>query len=82
MTTVINNPGNKEEADSFIGIIMGVLLILLTIAVFFIYALPAIKSGQTVPQESTVDVNVKLPPVVVTPPDEALLLTPSAAPAN
>ncbi len=71
MTTVINNPGGAEGSDSSSGfsVIIGVILLLVVIGLFFIYALPAIRNNPTAatPQNSSIDVNVKLPAGGTTP---------------
>lgn len=63
MTTVINNPGNGEKADSGagVGVVLIVIVLIVVAGLFFIYALPAIRKGNAVPQNSSIDVNVKLP---------------------
>lgn len=66
MTTVINNPGNGEGSGSGVGIIIGVIVLLVVIGLFFVYALPAIRSSWVTPQKGNIDVNVKLPNVNVT----------------
>ena len=61
MTTVINNPGNGEGSNSSVGIIIGLIVLLVVIGLFFVYGLPAIRKGNAVPQNAGIDVNVKLP---------------------
>ncbi len=61
MTTVINNPGNGEGSDSGVGIMIGIIVLVVIVGLFFIYALPAIRAGSAIPQDSSIDVNVKLP---------------------
>ncbi len=67
MATIINNPGNGEETDSGLSMVMGVVLLLVIVGLFFIYVLPIIRNNQAVPQNSTIDVNVKLPAGNTTP---------------
>ncbi|MCX6713247.1 MAG: hypothetical protein NTY66_03520 [Candidatus Vogelbacteria bacterium] len=61
MTTVINNPGNGEGSDSGAGLVIVVVVLLIAGGLFFIYGWPAIRGTGTVPQNTNVDVNVKLP---------------------
>ncbi len=42
MTTIINTPGGQSD-DSGLGFILGVIVAILLIAVFFVYALPALR---------------------------------------
>ncbi len=44
MTTVINNPG---ESDNGLGWVVGVVLVVILLVVFFVYALPAIQKNGT-----------------------------------
>lgn len=68
MNTIINNPGNTGDGESTgVGLILGIILAIVIIALFFVYALPAIR-GTSTPQNGTVDVNIKLPPGDNTPP--------------
>lgn len=60
MTTVINNPGG--EGGSGVGIIVGVVLAIAIIAIFFIYGLPALRNNNggtniNVPDKIQVDIN-------------------------
>ncbi|MFA6214970.1 MAG: hypothetical protein WC768_00190 [Patescibacteria group bacterium] len=65
MTTVINNPGNGEGSGSGVGIIIGVVVLLVVVGLFFVYALPAIRSSRVTPQNGNIDVKVNLPNVNV-----------------
>ncbi len=71
MTTVINNPGHDDGADSFMGIILGLILLLVIVGVFIIYALPTIRGNRATPQSGTIDVNVKMPDVIAPAPSPA-----------
>lgn len=86
MTTVINNPGSSadrsDSAASLVNMIIGIILLIVVAAgLFFVYALPLIRTGNTSPQNSSIDVSVKLPvektPKVLTP----AAVTTSEAPA-
>lgn len=58
MATVINNPGEGESSG--VGVIIGVLIAIVLIALFFIYGLPAIR-GSSVNDGGSLDVDVNLP---------------------
>jgi len=60
MATVINNPGDSD-GGSGAGLIVGILFGIIVIALFFLYALPAIRGADTAKQPNSIDVNVKLP---------------------
>lgn len=67
MTTVINNPGKGEGSDSSVGLIIGLVILLAILGLFFVYALPAIRGVGTQPQNGNVNINVKLPSNVTLP---------------
>ena len=66
MTTVINNPGEgSNDNSSGMGIIFGVIIAIILIALFFVYGLPALRrtnqaqpSGPTINVPETIDINV------------------------
>ena len=45
MATIVNNPGTTE--DSGAGVVIGVVIALLVIVLFFAFALPYIRNGAT-----------------------------------
>lgn len=59
MTTVINNPGDGQGTDGTMSMIVGVIVLLVVVGLFFVYVLPMIRDNNA-PRES-IDVNVKLP---------------------
>lgn len=61
MTTIINTPGKGDGADSGVGVMLVVIVLIVVAGLFFMYALPAIRANNTAPQNSSIDVNVKLP---------------------
>ncbi len=64
MATIVNTPGNTES-NSGVGMVMGVLLAIVIIALFFVYALPAMRGanrGTTVNVPDKLDVNVNQQP--------------------
>ena len=60
MTTVINNPSNGESADSVTGFIAVIILLIVLVALFFMYGLPAIRNSET-PKNDSIDISVTLP---------------------
>lgn len=60
MTTVVNNPGGGSGDSGGAGIVLGVLLAIVLIGLFFVYGLPAMRGNQA-PQNGSIDVNVQLP---------------------
>lgn len=47
MVTVVNSPGPGETESSGVGLVIGVLLAIVVIVLFFIYGLPALRTSQT-----------------------------------
>ena len=61
MATVINNPGG-ESSDSGMGIIVGVIIAIVLIALFFISALPALRNREApAGNQPGINVNVTAP---------------------
>lgn len=62
MSTVINNPGNNEEsADSVIGLVSGLILLIFVVALFFLYILPMIREPNQQAQNETINIEVQQP---------------------
>lgn len=62
MITIINTPGNGE--GSVFGSIIGIIVVIILVVLFFVYGLPAIRNSNAPaeqPNNSSIDVNVKLP---------------------
>lgn len=64
MATVINNPSNGEEASGVVGMVIGIIILIVAIVLFFVYVLPNTRGTEV--QEGTqtrenADVNVVLP---------------------
>lgn len=60
MTTVINNPSGVEgEGSGGVGIIIGIIMFIVVVGLFFVYVLPKIQGAPA--QPNSIDVNVKLP---------------------
>ncbi len=64
MATIINTPRDTDSSDSFVDIILGIILLLVIVGIFFFYALPAIERQNDAtaqsPQNDSIDVNVQL----------------------
>jgi hypothetical protein len=58
MTTVINTPGNNDSGSNAAGLIVGIVVLIIVGALFFVYVLPRIKGSNT---PNSVDVNLNLP---------------------
>ena len=69
MTTIINTPPQPaERSESGAGIVLGVIVALVLVAIFFIFVLPALRgsyaapsSGYTAPTGGNVNVNLQAP---------------------
>jgi len=62
MTTIIHNPGNTKGPYSEFGIIIGIIVFLIVVGLFFIYGLPLIRrSANPSRPNGNIDVNVQLP---------------------
>ncbi len=62
MATVINNPADgTATTDSGMGVIVGVIVALVLLALFFVYALPALRGSGAAPQNGGASINVDLP---------------------
>lgn len=59
MTTVINTPPAQGSSDSGVGIVLGVIVGLLLVTLFFVYVLPALRGADT-QKDDSVDINLKL----------------------
>ncbi len=60
MATIINTPNGTSE-DSGLGLILGVLLALVLIFLFFIYGLPALRGGGDNSVDRETNINVDIP---------------------
>lgn len=47
MATIINTPGQTTESDSGVGVIVGVILAIIIIALLAIYGIPALRGTRT-----------------------------------
>ena len=60
MTTIINTPPSGSNSDSGLGLILGVLIAIALVALFFVYGLPAIRKSQT-PNNTTNIITIPVP---------------------
>lgn len=85
MATIINNPGDADSSGAGIGMILGTIALLVVVGLFFMYALPAMRAGNTAPQGSSLNVNVDVPagetPTPTPTPSPAPVPTPAPTPA-
>ncbi len=62
MATVINNPGGSDGESTGVGMIIGIILAIVVIALFLIYGIPAMRGGNTNnPPAGGTNINVNLP---------------------
>lgn len=59
MATIVNNPGNSDSSSG-VGFVIGIVLLIVALGVFFVYGLPALR-GNT--QPSGTNINVEVPSV-------------------
>ncbi len=74
MTTIIN-PSSGDNSSSGVGLVLGVILSLVLIALFFIYGFPAMRNNNAAPKDD-INVNIELPKKDVQPTSS----TPSPSP--
>ncbi len=59
MTTIVNTP-RGESTDSSLGMILGVIIAIALVVLFFVYGLPALRQGSQ-PSEGGTNINVSVP---------------------
>jgi hypothetical protein len=65
MPTIINNPSGTSEGGNGLGMVVGVLLAIVILALFFIYALPSLRTrnnSTNINVPDRIDVNVNRQP--------------------
>lgn len=67
MATVINNPGQGQGTGgdgegASVGLILGIVVAVILVALFVIYGLPAMRGTNTAPGT---DVNIQTPPTTI-----------------
>ncbi len=65
MTTIINTPPSGDSSDSVWGLVLGVIIAIVLIVLFFIYALPALRQNDNQPTGSTNTIIVPAPTPIV-----------------
>jgi len=65
MSTVINNPSDSREDSSGVGMIVGIVLAVSLVGLFFLYLLPMIQNLGT-PTPNTTEIKVNIPDRPVT----------------
>ncbi len=63
MTTIVNTPPASKESGGGMGMIIGLIVLIVVVFLFFVYGLPAIRQMGT-PQiniPSKIDVNINQP---------------------
>ncbi len=76
MTTIVNTPGNGNGADSWFGMVIGIVVLLAIIALGYLYVLPAMSNTNP---EKGINVNVKMPSELPTK-NPIPILTPAPVP--
>jgi hypothetical protein len=66
MATIINNPSGTPE-DSSVGVMVGIIIAIVLVVLFFVFAWPSIRAGNTTPAGNnapagaSTNINVTLP---------------------
>ncbi len=60
MATIVNNPGGSSDSSGM-GIVLGVLIAIIVIVLFFVYGLPRLRGTPAPSGGNNIDVNLKLP---------------------
>lgn len=63
MATIVNNPAPAPESNGGMGMIIGLILFIVVLFIFFVYALPAIRhiGSPQINIPNKIDVNVNQP---------------------
>lgn len=64
MTTIINTPRNSDDSNSALSTIIGIIVLLVAVVLFIIYALPSMQNSKPnteEPKANTAEVNVTIP---------------------
>ncbi|OGI68017.1 hypothetical protein A2738_00380 [Candidatus Nomurabacteria bacterium RIFCSPHIGHO2_01_FULL_42_15] len=60
MATVINNPSGENSSGW--GMVIGIILVVLVVLLFFVYGLPALRNNSAAPaQQDDINVDINLP---------------------
>ncbi len=84
MVTIVNNPDTAEDGAA--GVVIGVVIALLIIVLFFAFALPYIRNNSGTPgvpntgsSDSDTEVNISLPDMTTAPSPSNTMLVPSGS---
>lgn len=58
MATIVNTPATRETSDSWIGTVIGILVVGFLLILFFAYGLPFLRSAMSNGGQSGVNINV------------------------
>mgnify|MGYP003396087096 CR=1 FL=1 len=62
MATIINNPtGQGSDEGMGFGLIVGILITIFLVFLFFTYGMPALRDNQTEKQPATQKIEIQLP---------------------
>ncbi len=68
MATIINNPaGQGSDESTGFGLIIGILITVFIVFLFFTYGMPALRDNQTEKQPATQKIEIQLPAVTPEP---------------
>ncbi len=63
MATIVNNPPAQDNSGGPFGLILGLVVLIVVVYLFFVYGIPALRNvhlgGTQVNVPSSIDVNVK-----------------------
>ena len=60
MATIINTPGTQAD-NSGVGVVVGIILAIVVIALFAFYAVPALRRPVANPNSGTINVQLQTP---------------------
>jgi hypothetical protein len=61
MTTVINNPGGSDNSGGMLSTVIGIIVLIVAVTLFIIYALPAIQNSGSKQAPKATEIKVTLP---------------------
>ena len=54
MTTIVNTPPSGDSSDSGLGLILGVIIAIALIALFFVYGFPVLRQSNNQPNGTNI----------------------------
>lgn len=54
MTTIINTPPSGENSDSGFGLVLGIIIAIVLVGLFFVYGFPAIRQSNNQPNNTDI----------------------------